>query len=232
MTKLLSIVCAIVLSAVTFALAADDSARPATTEEAGWRSLFNGKDLSQWEPQGKAHWRVEDGVIVGTQDGNPSLSGLLTTKEQFTDFELSLEFLIDEHGKYNSGVYLRNDPHTERRTGYQVNIGRGAASEYCGGLYTDHWLAKGDEKDEIRKTREWNSLHIIAKGPHVVVDLNGKRIVDYTDPDAKPKFLQKGVLGLQTYGAEGWAGFVKFRAIRIRPIGNGPEKDRPANETK
>jgi hypothetical protein len=190
----------------------------AAGDDAGWRSLFNGHDLEHWKPVGRAAWRVEDGIILGTQDGDASRSGLLTSKDEFTDFELVLDFMIDEHGKYNSGVYLRNDPNTERRTGYQVNIGRGAAGEYCGGLYTDHWLAKGDEKDTIRKQLKWNTMRILAHGAHIVVDLNGVNIVDYTDPHPDPKFLQKGVLGLQTYGAEGHAGWVKFRNMRIREI--------------
>src|SRR5438105_4355311 len=112
----------IVVLVCAMACAAEKPADEPDTRAAGWRPLFNGKDLAGWEPLGKAHWRVEDGAIVGTQDGNAALSGLLTTKDQFKDFELVLEFMIDEHGKYNSGVYIRNDPHTERRTGYQVNI--------------------------------------------------------------------------------------------------------------
>src|SRR4051812_18205312 len=188
------------------------------SDQADWRTLFNGKNLDAWVPQGSAQWRVEDGIIVGGQDGDPKKSGLLTTKDSFKDFELTLDFMIDEHGKYNSGVYLRNDPKTQARTGYQVNIGRGAAEEYCAGIYTDHWLAKGDEKDTIRKKLDWNTLHIIAQGPHIIVDLNGQRVADYTDPNPPAKFLQEGVIGLQTYGAEGHAGWVKFRNIRIREI--------------
>ncbi len=184
----------------------------------GWRSLFDGKSLDAWDPIGTAKWRVEDGVIVGGQDGDPKRSGLLTTKDAFKDFEIELEFMIDEHGKYNSGVYLRNDAGTARRTGYQVNIGRGAAEEYCAGLYTDHWLAKGDEKDTIRKKLDWNKMHILARGAHIEVELNGVKVVDFTDPNAPEKWLQKGVIGLQTYGAEGHAGWVKFRNIRIREI--------------
>lgn len=180
--------------------------------------LFNGRDLDGWVPVGRAEWRVEEGVIVGGQDGDPRRSGLLTTKKTYRDFELHLEFKIDEHGKYNSGVYLRNDSGTGRRSGYQVNIGRGEAGEYCGGLYTDRWLAKGDEKDTIRMKLEWNTLRIRAVGPRVQVDLNGKRVVDFTDPDPHPKVLQRGVIGLQTYGAEGHAGWVKFRNIRIREL--------------
>ena len=184
----------------------------------GWRVLFDGKSLDAWNPIGSAKWRVEDGVIVGGQDGDPKRSGLLTTKDSFKDFEIELEFMIDEHGKYNSGVYIRNQPGIQGRTGYQVNIGRGAAEEYCAGLYTDHWLAKGDEKDTIRKKLDWNTMRILAKGAHFEVELNGQKVVDYTDPNPPEKWLQKGVIGLQTYGAEGHSGWVKFRNIRIREI--------------
>jgi hypothetical protein len=184
----------------------------------GWRPLFNGKDLQGWTPIGSAQWKVEEGVIVGGQFGDPKKSGLLTTNESFTDFELSLDFMIDEHGKYNSGVYLRNGKGSGGRTGYQVNIGRAAAEEYCGGVYTDHWLAKGDEKDAIRKVGEWNTMHILAKGPHLEVTLNAKKVVEFTDPSPTPKLLQPGVIGLQTYGAEGHAGWVKFRNLKIKPL--------------
>jgi|GEM_PF-404369 len=191
---------------------------PVAASSAGWRSLFNGKDLDGWSSRGSAAWRVEDGVIAGGQDGDPKRSGVLMTKEQFKDFEIELEFMIDEHGKYNSGVYLRNDPGRSGRTGYQINIGRGAAEEYCAGLFTDKWLDKGDETDSIRKKLDWNKLHILAKGPHIEATLNGVKVVDFTDPAPPEKFLQKGVIALQTYGAEGHAGWVKFRNVRIREI--------------
>jgi hypothetical protein len=207
------LVVAAVLAAAVLSMAAADEAGGG-----GWRSLFDGKSLDAWNPIGSAKWRVEDGVIVGGQDGDPKRSGLLATKESFKDFEIELEFMIDEHGKYNSGVYIRNDPNTAGRTGYQVNIGRGAAEEYCAGLYTDHWLAKGDEKDTIRKKLDWNKMRILAKGAHFEVELNGQKVVDFTDPKPPEKWLQKGVIGLQTYGAENHSGWVKFRNIRIREL--------------
>lgn len=186
--------------------------------ESAWESLFNGHDLSGWTPLGTAHWRVEDGVIVGTQDGDPDLHGLLTTNRQFKDFELYIDFNLEEHGKYNSGVYLRNDPGVERQTGYQVNIGRGVVGEFCGGLYRNGWLGKGDEKDAIRKPEQWNTLHITADGPHILVDLNGTPVVDYTEKGDDPKLLAPGTIGLQTYGAEHHAGHVRFRNIKVREI--------------
>jgi hypothetical protein len=188
-----------------------------------WKSLFNGKDLEGWVMNGSAVWRAEEGVIAGGQDGDPKRSGVLATKDLFQDFELTLEFMIDEHGKYNSGVYIRNDPKSTGQNTYQINIGRGAVGEYCGGVVIHkgkgiEWLSKGDEKDSIRKPLAWNSLRILAKGPHIEVDLNGVNIANVTDPEPPARFLQKGVIGFQTYGAEGHAGFVKFRNLKIREL--------------
>jgi hypothetical protein len=197
--------------------AAEESPKAAAVESK-WRALFNGKDLTGWAMAGTAQWRVEDGVIVGGQDGDPKRAGVLYTQEQFQDFEIDLEFIIDEHGKYNSGVYLRVDPAAGKRDGYQINIGRGAAEEYCGGLYTDQWLAKGDEEDKIRRKLDWNRMRILAKGGHIEVVLNGIKIVDFTDAAPAEKLLKPGAIALQTYGAEGHAGWVKFRNIRIRAI--------------
>ncbi|MCY3021769.1 MAG: DUF1080 domain-containing protein [Planctomycetota bacterium] len=204
------------LSMILSVIASSSFAADTATE---WRDLFNGKDLAGWKELGSAVWKVEDGVIVGGQDGDFRRGGLLTTTEQFQDFELQFEFMIDEHGKYNSGVYLRNDPRAGYQTGYQVNIGRGEAGEYCGGVYANkEWLSKGDEKDTIRKKLDWNKLSILAKGPHIVVELNGVKVADVTDSKPVDRMLQKGVLAFPTYGAEGHAGWVKFRNIRIREL--------------
>jgi hypothetical protein len=205
--------CTLVLAlASATAFSADDKSTST------WRVLFDGKNLDRFDQIGSAKWRVEDGVIVGGQDGDPKRSGLLTTKDQFKDFELELEVMIDEHGKYNSGVYLRNEAGKGGRTGYQVNIGRGQAEEYFAGLYTDHWLDKGDEHDTIRKVLDWNRLRILAKGAHIEVELNGQKVVDFTDTNPAERFLRRGVIAFQTYGAEGHAGWVKYRNIRVREI--------------
>ena len=48
---------------------------------AGAIDLFDGKSLDDWESVGSAKWRVEGGVIVGGQDGDPKRSGILMTKK-------------------------------------------------------------------------------------------------------------------------------------------------------
>ena len=193
------------------------------TPEAGWKDLFNGKDLDGWVTKGSAVWRVEDGVIAGGQDGDPKRSGVLITKGEYKDFELALEFMIDEHGKYNSGIYIRNDPGSTGQSTYQINIGRAAAGEYCGGVVIRkakgiEWLAKGDEKDAVRKPLAWNAMRVQARGAHLVVTLNEVKIVDVVEADPPARNLQKGVISFQTYGAEGHAGFIKFRNLKIREL--------------
>ena len=180
-------------------------------------SLFNGKDLSGWTSVGSAKWEVSDRIIKGGQNGNPSKSGVLWTNEIFKDFDLTLEFKIDEHGKYNSGVYFRKSKTKPLGRPYQINIGRGAAGEPIG-LHIDDWLDKGDEKDEFRKPLKWNSLRILAIGPDIKTWLNGNLIVDYKDPSPRKDLLEAGMIGFQTYGAEGHAGWIHFRNISIKKI--------------
>lgn len=83
------------------------------TEEPGFVQLFNGKDLTGWEPGKKAgtEWTVEDSAIVGKK-----APGYLFTTKFYENFHVKLEAKISAGG--NSGVSfrggyqaeLRNDP--------------------------------------------------------------------------------------------------------------------------
>ena len=180
-------------------------------------SLINGNDLSQWQALGSAKWQAKEGILMGGQDGDPKRSGILITRDTFSDFDLSLEFKIDEHGKYNSGIYFRRAKSKPLGNPYQLNIGRGVAGEPVG-LHMNKWLDKGDEKDMIRKPLQWNTVRLLVIGAHIQAWLNGKQIVNYTDPMPRPDLKNPGTIGLQTYGAEGHAGWVKFRNIRIQRL--------------
>ena len=179
-------------------------------------ALFQTDSLEGWTSTGNAQWSCQDGILSGGQDGDPKRSGLLISKAKFQDFDFSCDFKIDEHGKYNSGIYLRYHP-DQKDDRLQVNIGRGVADEPVG-LYLTDWLDKGDAKDEHRKPREWNSLRIKALGPHVQVWLNGQKIVDYQDATRLANHLKPGHLAFQTYGAENHAGWVKFRKLKLQEI--------------
>jgi Domain of Unknown Function (DUF1080) len=190
-------------------------------------------------------WKVEDGVLVGGQGGG---RGSLVSNEQFKDFELELDFVLAEHGTqcsaelvgpkqenasadrsclYNSGITFR--------TGYQVNIGRREAGEFIGVVVHRTapeairgnvlWLDKGDEKSpNLRKKEDWNTLRIAAKGTHITVILNGQKICDLTDDPTDPaeaRWKEAGPISIQWPPAGesgGFAGFVKYRNIRIREL--------------
>jgi hypothetical protein len=65
--------------------------------------LFNGKDLSGWEPMGRpenSHWVVRDGYLV-----NESKGANLKSTRKFDDFKLHFEVNYPDHA--NSGFYLR-----------------------------------------------------------------------------------------------------------------------------
>ncbi len=72
--------------------------------EHGYRSLFNGQDLTHWEgatTDASACWKVEEGLLMCTGQKGP----WLRSKEEFGDFNLRLEYKLKPGG--NSGVYVR-----------------------------------------------------------------------------------------------------------------------------
>ena len=78
----------------------------AANDKQSWTPLFDGDTLSGWEQRnGTAHYRIEDGVIIGkTTDGSPN-SFLCTTKH-YGDFVLEFDVKCDPH--LNSGVQIRS----------------------------------------------------------------------------------------------------------------------------
>src|SRR5687768_12214108 len=71
-----------------------------------WQPLFNGKDLQGWKQlNGKALYEVKNGEIVGTSVLKEPNS-FLATEEEYGDFVLELELLVDT--SMNSGIQIRS----------------------------------------------------------------------------------------------------------------------------
>ncbi len=211
-----------------------------------WKPLFNGKDFTGWTVPARggtalipteAGWKIENGIIVGGQAGPGQTGGNLVSEAKFKDVELELDFMLAEETSapdgscatctYNSGVYLRN--------GYQVNFGRREAGEFIGVVvHRVHpkaikgnvlWLDTGDEKfPNLRKKEDWNHVQISFKGPRLQVTLNGTKICDVADNPTDPAeaaWKEAGPISFQwPHGGKGggFAGFVKFRNVRIRDL--------------
>src|SRR5688572_31483140 len=91
---------------LVLALCASLAARAAELE-AGFQSVFNGKDLSGWDGSSEI-WSVKDGVITGVTKAEPKLTHntfLVYTNGEVADFELRLSYRIVNG---NSGIQYRS----------------------------------------------------------------------------------------------------------------------------
>lgn len=173
--------------------------------ESGWVSLFNGKDLTGWKKNGEEKWVVEEGTILCESTANKY--GYLTTEKTYRDFTLRLKFKGEAAG--NSGVFLHSrilgiDPqHGPDIEGMQVEVDPNVG-KHTGGLYESGgrgWVAMPTaEGEQALKPGEWNALEVSVRGAHIVTQLNGIKIVDFTD--SSPQFTD-GVIGLQIHTGGG-----------------------------
>ena len=172
----------------------------AASQSAQWTTLFDGSNLDAFTPIGDANWRLEDGAVQAN-----SGSGFLVTNESYADFELNLEFWVDEPA--NSGIFIRcADPQSVNdRNSYEVNIydTRADQTYRTGGI-----VHIAPPANVIMTGGQWNSYEILARGSRLTVTLNGQPMVDIEDTQ-----FTDGPIALQ-YGA----GTVKFRNVTIRPL--------------
>jgi len=187
-------------------------------QELGYRSLFNGKDLTGWEgaeDDAATCWKVEDGLLMCTGKKGT----WLRSTEQFGDFNLRLEYKLKPVG--NSGVYVRvpkDGNHHGKGAGVEVQVLDDNAPEYkdlkpyqyAGSVYA---VAPAEPR-VCRPAGEWNSLEIDCKGHRYRVIHNGVNVLD-ADAAAYPELaerLTEGFLGLQNHNRQVW-----FRNVRIGP---------------
>jgi hypothetical protein len=134
----------------------------------GWTKpepLFNGKDLTGWEPvnnPSNSHWVVKNGELLNEAKG----SNIRTTKT-FNDFKLHIEVNCPEH--CNSGIYLRGR--------YEIQVGTEGGklpSHEMGAVYGYFAPAV----DMPMGSGEWQKFDITLVGRHVTVLRNGVKIHD------------------------------------------------------
>jgi hypothetical protein len=129
-------------------------------------SIFNGKDLTGWEPIGAAasHWVAKDGDLL-----NEAKGANIKTTRKFDDFKLHIEYNCPNEG--NSGVYLRGR--------YEVQVEYEAVDandkfHSMGAIYS--FLAPAVELP--RKPGTWETYDITLVGRHVTIVRNGVKTVD------------------------------------------------------
>jgi hypothetical protein len=138
------------------------------------KPLFNGKDLSGWEPIGNVtnnKWIARNGELV---NDNPQVEGLrgpgaanLKSTEKFQDFKLHIEVNCPDHG--NSGIYLRGR--------YEIQVGTEGGSQpdhEMGAVYSHYPPPEGAEL----ALNKWTSFDITLVGRRVTVLRDGKMYHD------------------------------------------------------
>lgn len=143
--------------------------------------LFNGKDLTGWEAYGTELWYVKDGNLV-CESGPDKQYGYLATREYYDDFDLTVEFKQEADG--NSGVFIRSFiEEGVKVNGWQVEVA--PKGHDTGGIYESYgrgWLIQiPDERENILKEGEWNTMRIRLQGDHITTWLNGEQMVDIRD---------------------------------------------------
>jgi len=174
--------------------------------------LFNGQNLDGWEINGTEKWYVEKGELI-CESGPDAEYGYLSTKEQYDNFELELEFKQEADG--NSGVFFRSTVSGTIVNGWQVEVA--PQNLHTGGIYESYgrgWLIKPDPaKDQYLKMGSWNRMKIIANGNKVTTYLNGHEMVEILDEKIGNG---KGGIALQIHSGGGIK--VKWRNIKLKEL--------------
>ncbi|MCB9288673.1 MAG: DUF1080 domain-containing protein [Lewinellaceae bacterium] len=219
-------------------------------KDKGWRLLWDGKTANGWRSARSDEfpakgWMMKDGVLTVLESGGEESEngGDIVTRDQFSNFELKVEFRITEGA--NSGIKYFVDPELNKGAGsaigleYQilddekhpdakmgVNGNRTLASLYDL-IPAENLSVPGNEK-VFRGVGEWNQAHIIVRGNHIEHWLNGFKVVEYerntpmyralvaySKYKVWPNFGEapQGHILLQDHGNR-----VSFRSIKIREL--------------
>lgn len=206
----------------------------AVEKTAGWTVLFDGSSTEAWrgyrrEAFPTRGWVVEDGCLKVTAGGG---GGDIITKEQYGDFELTLEWKVSPGA--NSGIMYRvtekHDASWQTGPEYQVLDDPGYDAKptdmHSAGALYDLYAPSADKIS--KPAGEWNTTRIRIKDGLVQHWLNGVKVVEcsmndeeWTKRIAGSKFnayegfgvQPKGAIALQDHGNDVW-----YRNIRIRDL--------------
>jgi hypothetical protein len=129
--------------------------------------IFNGKDLTGWEPTDPAatnNWVAEGGVLLNKAHG----ANLKTTRK-FGDFKLHIEYNCPDGG--NSGIYLRG--RDEIQVAYE-KPGVNDKFHDMGSIYG--FIPAAVELP--RKPGQWETFDVTLVGRYVTVVRDGVKTID------------------------------------------------------
>lgn len=192
---------------------------PLTAQEDGWVSLFDGKTLNGWKVgENAATFSVVDGVLqVFGPRAHLYYDGPVANHD-FTNFEWKADVMTFPNA--NSGMYF----HTAYQEGgwpqkgYEVQVNNSHTDTIrTGSLYNIVNVTTPPAKDH-----EWFTQHIVVRGKRVTISVNGKQLVDYTEPanverpaDMKGRLISSGTFAIQGHDPKSK---VHYRNIMVKVL--------------
>ncbi len=211
---------------------------PKALAEAGFETLFNGKDLTGWRKTGgTAEYEVKDGAIRGYGE-KIKQNTFLRTEKEYGDFIFTFQFKFNDKTG-NSGCMFRGlhkEPSKKypegRVTGYQCEHDNFKTKQrsWTAGIYDEArrgWLdpAKNiseEEKKAFTAQGEklfnwdgWNTIVIKCKGNRLQTWLNGELRADFTDTDPEHA-TPKGFFGFQVHS--GKTGDILWKDVYLKKL--------------
>ena len=184
----------------------------------GFTSLFDGKTLSGWRTaeENTNSWKVLDEMLVC--DGPRCHLFYEGDAAPFKDFHFIAE--VKTTPGSNAGIYFHTkfQPTGWPKYGYecQVNVTHKDPKK-TSSLYAVENIADPGVKDN-----EWYTQEIIVRGKRIQLKVNGKTLVDYTEPENKQaeskqfeRRLDSGTFALQAHDPDSK---VYFRNLRVKKI--------------
>ncbi len=199
-----------------------DDAKKKQADEAGFVSLFNGKDLTGWIGDTKGYI-TEEGKIICKPGGN------LYTEREYSDFVFRFEFKLTAGA--NNGLGIRTPPKGDAAyVGMELQILDDSADRYKNlkpwQFHASIYGLVPVERGHQKPVGQWNVQEVTAIGPKIKVVLNGATVID-TDlskleqtPDIHPLKRHPGMNNKKGHiGFLGHGSVVEFRNIRIKDLG-------------
>ena len=193
-----------------FQLAAADA-------EVGFKTIFDGKTFDGWKigDEKAKSWRIEDGAFVAK--GTRSHIFYVGDEKPFKDFEFKVD-VMTEPGS-NGGIYF----HTK----YQESGWPQAGFECQVNVTQADWIKTGSLYGLVNmaltpaQDNKWWTQHIIVKGNKVTVKIDGKTVLEYSEPKgavAGKDFGRKLDSGTFAFQAHDPGSVIHYKNIRVKRL--------------
>jgi hypothetical protein len=202
------------------AFLASCASSPRDVDEEGYRRIFDGKTLDGWKAPDMSFFSVQDEAITGevTPKSLPKMNQFIVWQGgTVRDFDLRFRFRIFGP-KANSGMQFRSTVKEHGLVwGYQADIAM--SGPYLGGIWDEYGprrslAARGesavideDGKKTVTKFADpaalvegvdistWTDYRIVAKGSHITLEINGKKVSELVDKE-RGKASAEGILAM------------------------------------